>query len=326
MKQALICVALAAFSGVYADDPVKTPTKKELISTISHAWISEEVLVWETTAKRFAYANKAHPIGSASYVDPVLNKPHSQWNPGVRINGGYQFEHWTVFATWTYLQNQATGHKSTDGFHGFFPVLSMAPGLTPQDYVTAASEGWRLNFNSAEVGVSYPWKPRLGLTVKPHAAVRLAFVDQRSLTEYGGGIFSNGIDRLVLKNNFWGIGPAVGVMPAMHLPQGFSLVGDVMASFLGGRLFTKQHESYLSRSLFSHRGYSPRFFWGFDAKVGLNWETEPLYKALALSLQTGWEWHVFYDQTRIQQNQQGFFHTPQNLVMQGAYLSAALGF
>jgi len=60
--------------------------------------------------------------------------------------------------------------------------------------------------------------------------------------------------------------------------------------------------------------------------VGLNWETEPLYKALALSLQTGWEWHVFYDQTRIQQNQQGFFHTPQNLVMQGAYLSAALGF
>jgi len=326
MRWAIVFGVGAVAGSLFGQNDSKKPPQKEPIPLLPQGWISEEALLWKTSADRFAYGNRSEPLGSSSYTDRSLDEPHAEWNPGIRITGGYQYKDWAFFASWTYLQNKATGHKSTNGTKGFFPVLSLAPGLQPQDYVTAASMNWRLNFHCVDLGVAYPWKPGKVLHLQPSLALRLAFLDQRAVVNYGGGLFSGGMDRILLKNDFWGIGPALGVMPSIHLSMGFSLVGDVAVSLLGGRLFTKDHESYLSQTLFLERANKSRFCGSFDAKVGVNWETHPLYHALVMSFQLGWEWHTFYELTRLGQNQFGFFRTPYNVAMQGAYLSAAVGF
>ncbi len=333
MKNAIIWSVLAIAGGLYGENnhankkngKKEAPPQTENI-LLPQGWVSEEVLLWKTSADRFAYGNRAEPLGSASYLNQSLNEPHAQWNAGVRLTGGYRREDWSFFGTWTYVQNKAGGHKSTSGTKGFFPVLSMAPGLNQQNYITAASEEWRLNFHCIDLGAIYSWRPDFALQLKPHAALRLAFLDQRAITNYAGGLFSGGMDRLVLKNDFWGVGPAAGLTTAIHFTAGFSLVGDVAGSLLGGRLFTKESESYLNQTLVSNREFDVRFGWSLDAKLGLNWETKPFYQILTMSLQLGWEWHTFYGQTRLPQNGFGFFDSPQNVGMQGAYFSAALGF
>ncbi|HEY4255044.1 MAG TPA: Lpg1974 family pore-forming outer membrane protein [Chlamydiales bacterium] len=326
MKKSFILSVLLLHSTLHSEDAASTPTKKEILASLPHGWISEEALVLEAKADRFSYGNKASFLDTSSFVQFPLNKPHAEWNPGVRINGGYQWKDWALFVNWMYIQNKAQGHKSTDTTKGFFPVLSLDPRLEKTDYITAATQNWRLNFNAAEIGVSYPWKARLGLHLKPHAALKVAFVDQTAVANYGGGIFSEGLDELLIKNNFWGIGPAIGLMPVVQFPMGFSLVGDLSASALAGRLFVKQRESYLTSTLYSERGFHSRLCWTLDAKLGLGWQTESFYKALVMAVQLGWEWHTLYDQTHLPQSQFGFFSRSEDLVLQGAYLSATLGF
>ncbi len=323
MMKWMIFSLLASFS-LFADDAAMPPTKKQKVETLPHVWLSGDMLLLKAQENRLSFANAESAGGP--FTNSSLVAPHFEWNSGVRVNAGFQLTKWMCIAEWMFIENKAHGEKYTDGSTGFFPILSLDPSLTAANFVTSGKEDWRLVYNVFDLGGAYPWKWASWLIVKLHAALRTAFFDQTATVYYSGGVFDEGMDKLTLKNDFFGMGPDFGFTPCISLGYGFSLLGDLSSSILGGRFFLKQRERYLNTTLYSHSGFLPHITWTLDAKAALGWQTEILYKALVISAQVGWEWHKLYNQNRLPQNQFEFFNGNRGLIMRGGYASLALGF
>lgn len=300
------------------------PTKKEVIPAIPHAWISAEFLMLKAQENRLDYANAVQPAAASSFANGEYLTPHYEWNPGIRVNAGYQLKKWAVFIEAMMIQNKAKGTLTTPVSSGFYPILSSNPSLTSADSVTSGADDWRLNLGTLAVGGFYPYRPYSNVLLKPHAALKFAVADQRLNAFYGGGFFNQGFDQILMRNRFYGAGPEIGLMPTLYLSNGFSLLADGSFSALAGRFLVSRHETYLTQTRHQSKGLT-RLCLALNAKVALNWQKELLYKAFVVSTQLGWEWHQLY-------NQNHFFVTPQsqpgskNLNLQGVYFSATLGF
>ncbi len=314
-------------ASLIADDAAAPSFKKEKIPFIPHVWVSGGFTCLKAQEKGLAFANQTQTLGSTTnFKDSSIVQPHYNWNGGLKIDLGYQPRDWFFFANWTSIENKAYGSQSTSGAAGFYPVLSLSKTLTSANYVTSGTTAWRLNTNLVDIGAAISWRPVTYFILKNQMGLKIASLDQKLRLNYGGGVFSGGIDHLTMINNFIGAGPCVGVSPNILLPYGFSLVGNVTASGLVGHFYIKQKESYLKELLFNRSQAMTRFRWALDAKAALSWQRELLYKALVVSVQAGWEWHEFYGQNQLRSGLGGHSRVDGNLILRGGFLSACLAF
>lgn len=322
MNLAFICIA----SLIWAEDAPKPPTKKEIFPALPHFWLSEGVLCMQAKEKNLAFANQPQDISHSNFTNTSLISPQFKWNIGMQIDLGYQPKKQFYFVSWSYIQNSACGSKSTNRAAGFFPVLSLDPTLSSSNYVTSANFNWRLNTNLADIGAIFPWHPSRFFLLKTQLSLRLAFLYQKIKTYYGGGVFNEGTDALKMKNNFFGVGPRVALIPNIFLPAGFSLTGEISAYELLGRFYVMQEEIYLNQTLFYQTKVMARWRFGLDAKAYLAWQKELLYKAILFSVQVGWKWRLFFDQNQIKQNAFHLSNNNDNLYLQGGFLSLSIAF
>jgi len=323
------CIALSlTFTSCLVAGDIGQPTaKKEAMPSLPHVWLSGDLLCLQAKENRLDYANKAQSATpSTNYTTSSVLQPHFAWNCGVKIEAGFQPKDWFFFGNWTHIVNTAAGTSSTNATEGFFPVWSLGSGITNTDYVTSAHLQWSLDTQIVDIGSIISWEFGKRLIIKALGAIRTAFLDQRITVEYGGGFFSEGIDTVKMKNNFFGVGPAIGFSPNVMLGGGFNLLGDIGGSALLGSFFVKQKEEYLRETLFYKTRTMTRVRYSLDTKLAINWQTEFLYKALVFSVQTGWEWHKYYDQNQLSQNSFDFFNDKTSLIMRGGFLSMTLGF
>lgn len=326
--KALYCFAALAFTtALTAEDAVYPTTKKEMITSIPHVWVSADLLYLRAQEGRIAYANAPETVSAGeNYDNKQLLKPHFNWNAGIRLDAGYQPKEWIFYGNWTYIQNTANAELQTSAGKGFFPIWTHDEAISTTDYATASNSQWRLYLNMVDLGAAYPWKPNDWFILKPHVALRGAYLGQRQDVTYGGGYFNEGIDFVHMKNTFFGMGPLVGFTPSFGLGKGFSLIGDLSASALMGGFYIKQRERYLDESLFYHKHDHAKLRFILDAKAALSWEREILYKAMKICVQAGWEWHKFYDQNQLSQNEYAFFNGSRDLILRGGFISLCLGF
>jgi len=318
---------LTLTSSLLASDIVEPTAKKEAVPSLTHVWLSGDLLCLQAKENRLDYANNAQGITpSANYTTSSVVQPHFAWNCGVKIDAGFQPEDWFFFANWTHIVNTAKGVSSTNGSEGFFPLWSLGSGITDTGYVTSAHFDWSLDTQIVDVGSIISWGFGKRFILKAHGAIRTAFLDQRFNIQYGGGFFSEGTDTVTMKNNFFGVGPAIGLSPNIMLGRGFNILGDIAGSALLGSFFLKQKEKYLRETLFYETNTMTRVRYSLDAKAAINWQTEFLYKSLVFSIQTGWEWHKYYDQNQLQQNSFDFFNDKRSLILRGGFISLTLGF
>ncbi|MBP9841088.1 MAG: hypothetical protein KBC64_01530 [Simkaniaceae bacterium] len=326
LKCFFVCFQIVAFT-LLAEDAAQPTIKKEKMPSLPHVWFSEGLVCLKAKESGVAVANQAQDIDTTmNFVNASLIQPKFEWNNGLQINVGYQPQDWFLFATWTYIQNKAKGQSSTDGFSGFFPILSLSTTNEPSTYVTSSSVSWRLNTNMGDLGTIFSWNPVKCFILKSIIGLRFASLNQKIKANYGGGEFNEGIDAISMRNNFFGIGPLVGLSPVIVLPKGLSLVGNIGTSGLLGGFWVRQNESYLTQSLFHTHRSMTRFRWMLDARAALAWQTEFLYKALVFCVQAGWEWHKFFHQNEWQYNQFIGDHKSRNIVLQGGFISICLGF
>ncbi len=322
----IILTFMCATSLIWAEDAPKPPTKKEIFPAIPHFWVSEGVVCMQAKENNLSFANQPQDISHLNFTNTSLISPQFKWAIGMQIDLGYQPKKQLYFASWSYVQNRASGSKSTNGVTGFFPVLSMNPALSVSSYVTSANFNWWLNTQLGDIGTIFPWHPSRFFLLKTQIGLRLAFLYQKVKTYYGGGIFSQGTDALKMKNNFFGVGPRVALIPNVFLPAGFSLSGEIAAYELLGRFYIKQEESYLGLTQFYQTRVMTRWRFGLDAKAYLAWQKELLYKAILFSMQIGWKWRVFFDQNKLNQNAFHLSNSNDNLYLQGGFLSLSIAF
>lgn len=305
MIKKYLCFFLILMSSLVADDAVAPTTKKEVMPSLPHVWISEGLMYLKAREDQ---------------LECSTGNPHFSWDCGLKIEAGFQPKDWFFFLNWSYIQNTAHGEKNTNGVTGFFPIQSFS-SLLPSAEVTSATMRWKLNTQMAEFGSMISWRPISWFILKNHFGLKLASLNQKIQVNYGGGVFSEGIDSIQMENNFLGLGPSVGVTPNISLPYGLSLLGDFSVSLFTSRLYVSQKETYLAESLFSHTQVMTKLRLSLDAKAAIAWQKELFYKALVISMQAGWEWHEFYHQ-----NEMGHLQGNKNLILQGGFLSFSLGF
>ncbi len=306
----------------------------------SNVWIEASILYWKPWEKALVATNKtADVFVTDDFTNNHVVHPHFEWDLGYRVSGGYLFSStlWDVEGSWTHFTSDVSEHRSSHGsaFVGMFPIWSLSNDVIAGDYVFESDLKWKFTVNLLDVQFGRYFNLH-HLDLKPYVGVRSAWIKQRGDVIYQGGIFLigilqpgislNGSDLIKMENNYWGLGPRVGIAPRIILGRGFSLNADAAVSGLYGFFKIRQKEKYLDRVRFSHRAHLNRFCWVGDFAAGVQWKRPLYHQRYALTLSADWEYHIFFRQFELKRDHFGLVPKNRNFSLQGVTFSGRFDF
>lgn len=253
---------------------------------------------------------------------------------------------WDLNANWTYYKSKQSRSFSVPEFPTFivigqdvFPAGIPEPGdgalLNPWayagdqigDFIGQPPDGptlalWdhvkgkysmRLNQIDLELGRKF-WLSRC-TTLRPFIAVRGAWT--RIFFHATSKRFTEEIDPIPFfdfysssnryKNNFWGVGLALGLQPSWHLSRCFSIYGTLDAALLWGD-FQQKRSAQEVTNILSPQGLDKFIDLAFASKssdydmqpvldlgLGLRYENTFCCNRFGFSLSAGWEHHIWFD-------------------------------
>jgi hypothetical protein len=166
--------------------------------------------------------------------------------------------------------------------------------------------------------------------------LRSAWIRQTFDIAYSGGIFSqtllspgsdiNGIAAITMRNNYWGLGPRIGLSPCFDLGAGFTVFGDASIASLLGQFHLTQKGEYLNSTQFHRQGTPFGVRWALDAAGGLGYKTGLFQDQYDLSLKLSYEFHEFYHQMELKRDSFGLIPRDSNLSLQGVVAHACMDF
>jgi Legionella pneumophila major outer membrane protein precursor len=146
------------------------------------------------------------------------------WEPGFKIGAGYLFDYdsWDTAIDFTYYQTNA--RHSSKSSH-LFPLI----GDQSLDLIEAKIH-WDVSFYDLHWVLGRNYFVSKFLSFRPFFGIATAWIDQHRHLH----LRQNGNDRIALKseNDFWGIGPRVGVDTQFALCENFSIYGNVTGDLL----------------------------------------------------------------------------------------------
>lgn len=310
-------------------------------------WADVDILYWQPWEKSMVLTNKESPV---LFTDDFTKKsvihPDFDWDFGTRIGLGYFSPCYPFDAAleWTYYHTCADQHRTTNSNdltntlnqEGMFPIWALSDDIIAGDYVAQACLNWKLTINLIDLEFGCPYTFENCFELRPYVGLRSAWIRQHANIGYTGGIFQIGIlsagvplegtDGVHLKNDFWGLGPRLGVEPRYTLGCGFSLYGNAAVSGLLGVYSINQREVFLNSLRFSHHKHPVRFRWIGDLEAGIEWETPLCCEQYLLSFKLGYEYHIFYHQLDLEGDEFGLVPHDRNLDVQGVTFSCGFAF
>ncbi len=239
---------------------------------------------------------------------------------------------WEFALVYSRLQNTARGDQEVAApggvfTQGFFPIWSLAPGLLQNDYVTGARMSWHLNLNllDAESILHTHFKTPC-VALRSTMGIRAVDIDQKMHVSYTGGIFVsglsplgvvNGIDQVNMRNDFWGAGPKLGLAADFLWGSSFCFSPGISGSYLLGTFRIPQTETYLNNVRFNQKREFFQGRWALDAILDIRQKLVGFKGGSSLDLLAGWEYHIFFNQNKLQQNAFHLLSGSRNLVVQG---------
>lgn len=336
MKKIFLLAAII-YSSLHAQNSLIN-SYNPAVNNGENIWIEADILYWKPREKALVATNEKSDVFTTDNftLAPVVH-PHFDWSLGYRVDAGYLFSsnNWDVETSWTHFSTTACQHKSThcSSFCGMFPIWAHCDVICG-DYVFESKLKWKLTLNMLDLqfGRYLKWRR---LEMKPFFGLRSAWVKQHGNVNYQGGIFLIGIinpgtslygtDHIKLKNNYWGLGPRVGIAPRLIVGKGFSLNGLAAISGLYGRFQTKQKETYLASTRFCDDDHFNRFRWIADFAAGGQWKYLFSDERYGITLKADWEYHIFSRQFELKDE---FDLVPDNrdLKVQGVTFGARFDF
>jgi hypothetical protein len=277
------------------------------------------------------FANDPQPIlTTGDFTTSSLISPDFKWAPGFSVEGEYGLynSRQTISTSFLYYWGQMGGSKEAGADNGFFPVLSFSDSTLPSDYVTSANVNGYIRTAILDLKTGYDWDLSSSFNIAASAAIRSAWIWERVNASYNGGSYNAGEDLVVLKNRVYGIGPRIGLTPALIINQYLTFYGEAAVAFLPSWFHVQQRETFieaprasLDRGFFGGR-------WNGDLSVGALL-TAPIDRSAltAIDLDLSFRYLVF---TEIYQ----FFHGSQftlpsegnNLAFYGAQIALGAHF
>ena len=304
-------------------------------------------LIWQGQENGLGYAVKTkeeQPLDTALYNSSVKDL-HFDWDFGFRVGLGYNLPHdgWDLSSSWTWFQNNASGHAS-EGNGRLLASNVFAPmGSDVEGYESIKSKlNVKLNMIDLDLGREFfvsKW-----MTLRPFMGLRTAWIRQHLNTTYYSPLPSEIHDTISsvytkAKNNYWGLGLRGGLNTQWGLGAGVSLFGNAAVSILNGFFSVNDYEAtqFEDGKHNDAVSNSDSFRVGrviSELAMGLRWDTMFANDRCHFGIQAGWEQLMFFGQNQFKHflsndsfsNAGSFFANQGDLTFQGWTLAVRLDF
>ena len=258
-------------------------------------------------------------------ISAKYETPHFEWDFGFKVGLAYNSpsDGWDFGVNWTWYRGKANDEVEAeiDDNHSLLPLWSaFAPtqGLTL--YATDIETHWSLKLNliDIELGRQF-WTSRL-LSIRPHIGLRIAFIDQAFEIDHKGGSYGARVtatspdaaaqiamhNQVDLDNKFHGVGVRGGLDSEWNFGCGWALYANFAAAIVYGRFHVKHDETNREAQV-PHPKHkvleaedSFRASRGtLDLALGIQYSALFYDSAYGLTVQLGWEQHMFFDQNQL---------------------------
>lgn len=216
-----------------------------------------------------------------SRLDGKNHDPDFRWNWGYRIGIGYEFAdsdcgigaYWTHYDSNSHSNNHQHGHS------------------------------WKINFDAVDVLFGCDCECGSCFVVIPYAGLKYATIDQHLHSHFVSTFkgVTGPVDRTIskghLKEDFWGVGPELGVEGDWDVGCGFSLYGDISVSILYGTFHVRSNQTDVLTTVtnVNHlRKHTQACQTVLDVAFGVRWQT-CICNGIILGLQLGLEDHRYFN-------------------------------
>ncbi|HSX21063.1 MAG TPA: Lpg1974 family pore-forming outer membrane protein [Gammaproteobacteria bacterium] len=170
------------------------------------------------------------------------------WNPGARIGVGRDnvFTDWDLALFYTWFQTRgnkqasaSSGAISSAYLGNFFANNTDGSSISSSPTYRNASMRWKFWFNTLDLELGRKLKINRLLQLRPFIGVKGGIIDQHMHTTWQNPTnavnFSTATENL--KNNFWGVGPVIGIDTTWTMCKTSKNFFNVFGNFSGAALW-----------------------------------------------------------------------------------------
>jgi hypothetical protein len=228
--------------------------------TEGSTFVFSDALLWKLReGSADNWAQELSPRNIEQQPGKLIDVPFN-WDTGFRLGIGYHGQSdWDTVATYTNYHTNATSHATGNVYSAYLGnfFADNTDGIHFGPYYQAASMRWKFLFDSVDLELGRTFHIDSVLTLRPFIGLKTAMINQSMDSHWQNPTLRDPFDPNLtlpanftsateeLKNNFWGIGPAIGVnttWPFYTTPkQRLSVFGDVSGALLWGHWSFKDH-------------------------------------------------------------------------------------
>ncbi len=280
-----------------------------------------DVLWWRSENQGFSVGLNESSNGQFNPAVPgstnigTILRVFPQWDPGFKLGLGWNsdFDRWDLFASWTWYQNFsktttvrsdiALGSISNDGLYPLWPVSNSA---LYGPYRRAYSS-WKMLYNAIDLELGRAYFVTRNLTVRPQWGARGAWIHQKFVSSFTEFLQTTGYDEQDFhgKNNWWGVGPRVGIQSDWLIAQGLRVIGRAATALLYGKTsvyFRSEKEEVGSSALIVDKRFVDSFYEmvpNLQLYMGLGWGQCFCCNKLYVGIDAGWEVNYWWNQFNL---------------------------
>jgi hypothetical protein len=284
-----------------------------------------DLLFWKLYEGGTDYLFKSENDRAAFPIKGDIEHFNFDWGLGFKFGGGYLFEHdgWDVDAELTYFQTHAH-HSSSAHLPHLFPLVG--DRLLNLTHSTAH---FKVHFYNVDLVLGRNYFVGKFLSLHPFFGLSSAWIDQHRHFHFQ----TDTRDHVALrsKNDFWGIGPRLGLGAQFAFCQSFSFYADIFGNLLWGDFRVSEWEKNKTLDLVYYDLHDnlhrmvPNAAFG----LGLLYETNLSQDTCHLIIKGGYENQYWWRQNQLlvpDVDNLEFYRASDDLSMQGLTLQFRLDF
>jgi len=252
---------------------------------------------------------------NASSISDDIQQVNFNWNVGFRIGMGYGMSHdqWDTQVYYTWFHTRGKDHASQQGaevhsaFLGNFYVENSKGAGLSGPYYESASINWTIHFNMFDWELGRNFWTTKSLALRPFIGLKGGWIHQFINSQWNHPIsplttpFNVGIENI--KNNFWGIGPEVGINTkwVLHNEHNdvFSIFGDLSGAIMWGHWsFSDGYQNDIQQQVIVDLQPVNSGAYMVKAFAGLEWEITHKTN-FQFSTKLGYEMQFWLDQLQF---------------------------
>lgn len=288
-----------------------------------------DLLYW--TARESGTENWAQVFDNASPDSTITILPVDfKWNAGLRVGADYALpcDCWDTRFYYTWFRTKGSDHASTDGlitssFTGSFYINNTEGAHLGPSYRKAGID-WTINFNMFDWELGRKLQICNTLALRPFIGLKGGWIHQSVNTTWEDPIVANpasfGVSRENIKNNFFGIGPSIGMDGVWDLCRTerhtINIFGDISGALMYGHwsfsdIYTNEVPQRVEIDVPASDGAATMM----RSFVGMGWETPLCDGNYIVQLRIGYEFQIWMDQLQFYSLNWGRLGNP--LTLQG---------